>query len=144
MLTRVPEEFLNVFRVASEKEVVFQLDSKKAAERMRFKFNKIRARMRKEDHPDLKSAERVSFLIRENVLVATPVVGDYMDEIAKALEPHKDVLKKIEQQEARDIASETASEAARLMEVQERADKMRKQSGRGQTQPSIEEILGRK
>lgn len=139
MLTRVPEEFLNVFRVASEKEVTLTFETKKKAERARFKFHKIRVRMRKEEHPDLKSAELVTFQIRDNLLIAVPMV-DFMDEIATALEPHKELLEQAKLREKAEDEEWIASEAARLMEVQERQHKREKD----EKQPSIQELLSRK
>lgn len=138
MLTRVPEEFLNVFRVASEKEVTLTFETKKKAERARFKFHKIRVRMRKEEHPDLKSAEMVSFQIRDNVLIAVPMI-DFMDEIAKGLEPHKELLEQAKLKDKAEDEAWVASEAARLMEVMEKTHKREKT-----TAPSVQELLSRK
>jgi len=139
MLTRVPDEFLNVFRVASKREVVFTLVDKKAAERMRFKFNKIRARMRKENHPLINEAERVQFQIRDNTMIATPAIGDYMDDIVEALMPHQELLKQAQLQEAESDDKWLAEEAIRLTELQ---DKMHKRKAEGQV--SVQELLRKK
>jgi len=139
MLTRVPEEFLNVFRVASKREVTFALVDKKAAERMRFKFNKIRARMRKENHPLLNEAERVMFQIRDNIMIATPTVGDYMDDIMEALQPHKELLKQAHLQEKESDDAWLAEEAIRMSELQDKVN-ARKQA----KEVSIQDLLGKK
>lgn len=139
MLTRVPEEFLNVFRVACEKEVTLTFESKKKAERARFKFHKIRVRMRKEEHPDLKSAEMVSFQVRDNLLIVVPDI-DFMDELALALEPHKELLEQAKLKEQAEDAAWVASEAVRLSESM---NKMHKRESTTQA-PSVQELLSRK
>ncbi len=87
-------ELLELFRIASQQEVIIPLDSEAKARRLRFRMHNLRKEMRKEQHPLLPLAElsqltvqRVQDLGGGNErwqLIVTPADGDFVGALRDA------------------------------------------------------------
>lgn len=82
-------EFLEVWRRGSINPIEIKLDSKKEAERLRFRLNNLRKEMRKEEHDDVSLANGVQLSIveldsGEAILTAHPSDDKFLEAIAAA------------------------------------------------------------
>ncbi len=82
-------EFLEVWRRGSINPIEIRLDSKKEAERLRFRLNNLRKEMRKEEHNDVPLANGVQLSIvelknGEAILTAHPSDDKFLDAIRAA------------------------------------------------------------
>jgi hypothetical protein len=81
-------ELFEIFRKGAVERFEIELDDKSAAFALRYRLNKLRADMRKEQHYMLDVAEGVSFVIKkpnENVLVVMPADMNYLRNIRSAI-----------------------------------------------------------
>lgn len=94
-------ELIELFRVATQQEVVIELTTKSAAHRLRFRMHNLRADMRKEHHPLLALAELSQLSVTGEgnswQLTIFPADSDFVGAIRAAgvtidldLEPAKD------------------------------------------------------
>lgn len=76
---------LEIFRLASEKEFIFDCKTIKSAMALRHRLHALRREMRKEKHWMVPAAEAVVISLKGTVLIAHPPDNQIDDELAKAL-----------------------------------------------------------
>jgi len=82
----IADEYLNLFRTASNERLIINLKTIAEAETLRFKLHHIRKQMRRHAHPLLAIAERVTFKVQGSTLLAQPSTdAKYRDVLGKAL-----------------------------------------------------------
>lgn len=82
--TNYAAELFDIFRKASRERFELVLSDANAAMSLRYRLNKLRVEMRKEQHFMLEVAESVSLIIekpRPNVLICTPADLSYLKTI---------------------------------------------------------------
>ena len=86
----VSDEVAQVFETASERRLVIPCTTRGFAEALRFKLHHVRKQMRRFNHPLLVKAERVTFKVEENCLIASPSTdAKFRDVISQALKQEK-------------------------------------------------------
>lgn len=76
---------LDIYKLASQKEFVFNCKTKKAATALRVRLHALRREMRKEKHWLTPVAEAVVISIRGNLLIAHPPDNQLEEELSEEL-----------------------------------------------------------
>jgi len=77
--------FLDIYRLGSEKEFIFDCGSEKAAYYMRWQLHKLRREMRKENHWLTPVAETVTISLSGTSIIAHPRDSNIEEKLMKAL-----------------------------------------------------------
>jgi len=77
--------FLDIYRLGSEKEFIFDCGTEKAAMYMRWRLHNLRREMRKENHWLTPVAETVVISISGTSIIAHPRDSDIEEKLKKAL-----------------------------------------------------------
>lgn len=90
-------ELFEIFKRAARETYEITLPDKREAFSLRYRLNKLRSEMRKEQHYMLEIAEGVNFIIRkplENVLICQPADQGYLKAIRDAIgAPSEEAIK---------------------------------------------------
>jgi len=77
--------FLDIYRLGSEKEFIFDCGTEKAAHYLRWQLHKLRREMRKENHWLTPVAETVTISISGTSIIAHPRDSNIEEKLKRAL-----------------------------------------------------------